>query len=835
MNKRQYSPLWKNVGIAVQIILTIIFVMSVYLLGALASKNVLNTNDLFNKDFIESGYYKELFREKIDALVSFLRLRGKFETDGEYNPEKIVNTLRYAKDGTILADTEESRIVILAQDEYGNYTYSESYENGDLVESENSQEKIQVLLSSYCLGDLVSWAKEGYTKLNGKIEETYLPIEGMGIAQALEQKRITDVQARNLYDALETTLSTIGEEAKLYKKGLNEFQTAETNLTYSYSESGELIYSNIAYKESADTGDTNIGAGDSEEEAAYSMAEDSEEETAYSMAEEEPVDWLAYARLQGSYFYYDSMELKFRTNMSGIEDYFYNTLDGQISRLGRRASLMAAVDTNFTQMDAFAEAKAEYNSLHPWALVGIISLVVSLFGWVIALVYLTMAAGHGEEEGKIYLNIFDKIKTELFFGTFVILTVALIAVTFSVSEGNWGIPGMLVMAGVAAFIYDGLFISFYLSMVRRVKAGVLWEYSLLQWFTKNMRRVMHTWKNSIRIIILYGIHILLLLALAYGSFAHRSVLAIAFLLIVIGADAILYLRDVVGQQEIMKGIEKITSGDLSYKLPMDNLHGDNRDLAHAVNSIGDGIRHAVDESTKNERMKADLITNVSHDIKTPLTSIINYVNLLKIEPIENERTRDYINILDEKSQRLKQLTEDLVEASRISSGNITLQMTRINFVELIYQTGGEFNEKFEAKDLTTITKLPKESAIILADGRRIWRVVENLYNNVAKYAMAHTRVYVTMEKTEDEVSFSIKNISEQQLSVESSELTERFIRGDEARTTEGSGLGLSIAENLTTLMGGTFQIELDGDLFTATIVFPLAEEEVVVSDGEVQG
>ena len=811
MNKRQYSPLWKNVGIAVQIILTIVFVMSVYLLGALASKNVLNTNDLLNTDFIESGYYKELFREKLDVLISFLRLRGKFETEGEYNPEKIVNTLRYAKDGTILADTEGNRVVILAQDEEGNYSYSESfepYEDEALDEIQNSQEEIQVRLSNYLLSDLVSWAKEGYSKLNGKIEEKYLPIGGMGIAQAREQNMITDVQAGNLYDALETTLSTIGEEAKLYKKGLNEFHTAETNLTYSYSESGMLIYSNIMYKESAEVSDSNA-----------------EEEVIYSMAGEESVDWLAYARLQGSYFYYDSMELKFRTNMSGIEDYFYNTLDGRISRLGRRASLMVAVDTDFAQADAFAEAENEYNSLHPWVLVSIISLVISLFGWVIALVYLTMAAGHGEDEGKIYLNIFDKIKTELFFGTFVILTVALIAMTLSVSEGNWGIPGMLVMAGVAAFIYDGLFISFYLSMVRRIKAGVLWEYSLLQWIARNMRRVMHTWKNSIRIIILYSIHILLLLVLAYGSFAQRSILAITFLLIVIGVDGILYLRDVVGQQEIMKGIEKITGGDLSYKLPMDNLHGDNRDLAYAVNSIGDGIRHAVDESTKNERMKADLVTNVSHDIKTPLTSIINYVNLLKIEPIENERMRDYINILDEKSQRLKQLTEDLVEASRISSGNITLQMTKLNFVELIYQTGGEFNEKFEAKDLTTITKLPKESAIILADGRRIWRVVENLYNNVAKYAMAHTRVYVTMEKTDHEVSFSIKNISEQELSVESSELTERFIRGDEARTTEGSGLGLSIAENLTTLMGGTFRIELDGDLFTAMIVFPLAEED----------
>lgn len=812
MNKRQYTPLRKNIVIAVQIILTIIFVMSVYLLGALISKNVLNTSDLWNTNFLESGCYRELFQEKIDELISFLRLRGKFETKGEYNPDKVVNTLRYAKDGAILADAEVSSVLILAQDAEGNYSYSESVTEEISEESQNSQEEIQLQLSNYRLSDLVSWAKEGYTKAGSKIEEIYLPIEGMGIAEAVDQELITDVQARNLYDALETTLSTIGEEAKLYKKGLNEFQTSETNLTYSYAESGLLIYSNVSYKEDADVSDTDEEGNDASEEVSYIDLT------------EIPENWLAYARLQGSYFYYDSMELKFRTNVSGLEDYFYNTLDSRLSRLGRRASLMVAVDTSLVQPDAFAEARTEYINLHPWVLVSIISLVVSLFGWVIVLVYLTMAAGHGEEDDLIHLNIFDKIKTELFFASFVMLTVALIAMTFSVSEGNWGIPGMLVMAGVGAFIYDTLFILFYLSMVRRVKAGVLWEYSLLRWFAKNMRRVMGTWKSSVRIIILYGINTLLFLALAYGSFAKRSILAITFLLILIGAEAIIYLRDVVGQQEIMKGIEKITDGDLSYKLPLDNLHGDNIELAQAVNSIGDGLRHAVDESTKNERMKADLITNVSHDIKTPLTSIINYVNLLKMEPIEDKRTKDYINILDEKSQRLKQLTEDLVEASRISSGNITLQMTQINFVELIYQTGGEFNEKFEAKDLTTITKLPKESAIILADGRRIWRVVENLYNNVAKYAMAHTRVYVTMEKTEHEVSFSIKNISEQQLAVESSELTERFIRGDEARTTEGSGLGLSIAQNLTILMGGTFDIELDGDLFTATIIFPLTEE-----------
>ena len=253
-------------------------------------------------------------------------------------------------------------------------------------------------------------------------------------------------------------------------------------------------------------------------------------------------------------------------------------------------------------------------------------------------------------------------------------------------------------------------------------------------------------------------------------------------------------------------------------------------MGDAINKIGEGLYHAVDASMKNERLKADLITNVSHDIKTPLTSIINYVDLLKREKLENEKARNYIAVLDAKSQRLKQLTEDLVEASKVSSGNITLQMERLNFVELVYQTAGEFNERFEARGLTAVTKLPKEPVIILADGRRIWRVIENLYNNVAKYAMEHTRVYVGMEVLENTAFFSIKNISEQALNIDASELTERFIRGDVSRSTEGSGLGLSIAKNLTNLMGGTFDIYLDGDLFKVTVSFPIAPKTLEIEE-----
>jgi len=218
-----------------------------------------------------------------------------------------------------------------------------------------------------------------------------------------------------------------------------------------------------------------------------------------------------------------------------------------------------------------------------------------------------------------------------------------------------------------------------------------------------------------------------------------------------------------------------------------------------------------------------LITNVSHDIKTPLTSIINYINLIKLEKIQNEKLENYVDILEKKSLRLKQLMEDLVEVSKITSGNITLDMQPINMVELIYQTGGEFNEIFENIGLTIVTRLPKEPVMIIADGNRIWRVVQNLYSNVAKYAMKDTRVYVELKVNEDTAKFSIKDISAQEIHKSAQDLSERFVRGDESRGTEGSGLGLSIARNLTSLMGGTFEITLDGDLFTASITFPLCK------------
>lgn len=268
-----------------------------------------------------------------------------------------------------------------------------------------------------------------------------------------------------------------------------------------------------------------------------------------------------------------------------------------------------------------------------------------------------------------------------------------------------------------------------------------------------------------------------------------------------------------------KGIHRIAEGQVDYKIPLKGLKGEQKDIAESINRIGDGLDAAVEAGMKNERLKTDLITNVSHDIKTPLTSIINYIDLMKRENIQDPKIQSYLEVLEAKAQRLKTLTEDVVEASKVSSGNVVLNCMKLNLTEMIQQTSGEFVEKFEKRDLKEILNLPEEPAYVWADGRRTWRILENIYNNAAKYALEGSRIYADLKLTETEVVFSLKNVSEQPLNISADELTERFIRGDVSRSTEGSGLGLSIARDLAKLMNAKFELYLDGDLFRVTITF----------------
>lgn len=588
--------------------------------------------------------------------------------------------------------------------------------------------------------------------------------------------------------------SRTSEENRRYLQYTNEFKSGESNFCYWYR----------------------IG------EAWYTNQPDTKEGQEFDV---EAV--LMEAKTMGNYLIYDLVDKEFGTDINGMADYFFGG-GNQMLWPADDMTLIIGIDTELSAEDDIYEASREYEQLHPWIKICIFCGLVSLMGWIISLVYLTLATGRRTEEEKIHLNPIDKIKTEILVAAFIFMMVELVILITKVNSEEWAVYGIIVASGTVSLVIDGLFLIFYLSMVRRMKAEMLWETSVACWLERGIRKVFARQKTTVRVLLLFAGHMAVCFILAVGAFYYRSMTALVLLLLFSAGECYMILRKAVEQYQIRLGVEKIRDGALSGKIDIEQLHGEEKSLAEAINNIGEGLLHAVDDSTKNERMKADLITNVSHDIKTPLTSIINYVNLMKLEKIDNECVQGYIKILDEKSQRLKQLTADLVEASKISSGNVKLDMQVIDLVELVYQTSGEFNEKFEQKELTIVTKLPKTAVLIRADGRQLYRVIENLYNNVAKYALEKTRVYVDIAYVEEKVVFSIKNVSEHSLARENSnagDLTERFIRGDSSRTTEGSGLGLSIAKSLTVLMGGVFDIKVDGDLFKASITFPQYADE----------
>lgn len=668
MEKRSYTYGMKMVGLVLHQFFTIVLAVSIFLLGSMISKDILEFTDIGTEDFLSSGYYLQCMEKKCNDLSEYLQLTRKGE------------------------------------------------------------------------------------------ERT-------------------------------------AEEEKRYLKFTNEFKQEDSNFCFWYK-AGEVWYTNQPDTEEGQVFDTQT--------------------------------ILMEAKTMGNYLLYDMQEGGFETNIRRLENYFFGSYNTQNYWPIEDVVLVIGVDTQLAAQDDFYEAREEYVRLHPWIKVSIAGALLSIVGWILTLVYLTLAAGHREDGEGIRLNALDKVKTELMIAGFVLLTSELIILVSRVNNQDWDVSGLLVASGTVSCLIDALFLVFYLSMVRRLKAEAMWENSLVCWLTRGLKKTFRERTVTVQVLVTFALHMVVCFVLALGAFTYKNAVCLVLLLIFSGGEAYLLLRRAVEHYQILQGVERITEGNLSTKIEVEELHGENKILAEAINNIGAGLLHAVDDNTKNERMKAELIANVSHDIKTPLTSIINYVNLLKMERIENERAQNYIRILDEKSQRLKQLTEDLVEASRVSSGSIKLDMQKIDIVELVCQTGGEFDEKFESKELTIVTKLPKSAVLIWADGRQLYRVIENLYNNVAKYAMEKTRVYVEVLARGEKAEFSIKNVSEKSLAIENcsvEDLTERFIRGDSSRTTEGSGLGLSIAKNLTILMGGKFEISVDGDLFKANITFPVLEEE----------
>ena len=493
-----------------------------------------------------------------------------------------------------------------------------------------------------------------------------------------------------------------------------------------------------------------------------------------------------------------------------------------------------SVDTKFSVADSMADEAENYETYSKLMFPMLAGAIFGSVLWLVGMVWLTVTAGRRPEDEEIHLNGFDRWYTEIAAGTVIGIWLAgtIISGTL-IANSSLGYSHVVVTVIVICLICGtytmAWFLIGYLSLVRRIKAGTLWKNSLirkvLKWIGKCSgkladfaRAFSRNTAEKIKVLLVGGAFLFLQFLIIGCVFSGAGVFLLALMAVDV-AVMIFAIRKADGQDRIMDGLKKISDGELQYKIKTDTLTGKQKVMAEYINNIGGGLDAAVENSLKKERMQTELITNVSHDLKTPLTSIINYVDLMKRENPTDPKIQEYLRILDEKSQRLKVLTEDVVEASKASTGNIKLEMNDIDFVEMVQQVIGEFEEKFQEKNLTMMVHFTDEPSIIYADGQRMWRVLENVFGNVVKYAMEGTRVYAEISNRNKKVTFSLKNISAQPLNISADELTERFIRGDVARNTEGSGLGLSIAKSLTELQGGEFKLYLDGDLFKVMITF----------------
>lgn len=747
----------------------------------------------------------------LSSVTHDANIRKQFEIEGKYDENAVVDITDISAGAKKEAESPDTSyrlkdLKTLWEDPQGTvYTLDNILEEAryletspdstateEVIEEEQAEEKTG---SQSDANSLLYSERFVYLYRNGKDAEKVLPVSGVSLADYAAKNPET-VSLQTLYEML--------------RNALLEWESYMSN--YSYSGNGE---SNMQYL-----------IVDKDTQAVYKqgLGNDITADDFDRLAAQENIVFTA-DRSGG--------HITEQTNSdSKAQSYLSAMLQNQ-TLVSNNEKILVAVNQDYPYDDYLRSSAETYNALAPWFRNGVILSVAGFILLIATFVLATIQTGkrYGDEEAV--LQPIDRMPLELemcitaaLAGVLLLLTAGSTELLFSSSVT----PEKLLLFSMVLGADMGVLMWQYLSYARRIKCRYFWRGSLCakvwgwiartcRYIIKSCRDIYEARNTSGRLIIFFCavVFVNFLLIAAFWGFGF-------FLALLVDVGVLLWLlRDAAGKQVLKDGLRKISEGNLDFKIDLDGMRGDNLEMAECINGLGNGLHAAVQESMKSERLKADLITNVSHDIKTPLTSIINYVDLLKREKIESEKIRGYIDVLDSKSQRLKQLTEDLVEASKISSGNITLEYVNLNLKELIQQTNGEFSERFKSKDLELVCTLPEEPLIIRADGRRAWRIIENLYVNVAKYAMPGTRVYVNAQKNENRVIMTIKNISEHRLNINADELTERFIRGDISRSTEGSGLGLSIAKNLAVLQQGTFDIYLDGDLFKVTVTFPEAD------------
>ena len=475
--------------------------------------------------------------------------------------------------------------------------------------------------------------------------------------------------------------------------------------------------------------------------------------------------------------------------------------------------------SGMTQLLSYCYA---YRNLMLGAMIAFALLALCCFAFLMA------AAGHRSGSDEIQPGFTERLPFDVF--TAAVAFIGVILMQLLIEFSTAGVNILKVIAFVMVFEAGvALCLWWSMSFARRLKLGNVISscisVRIILWCWRTFKKLLAFVGDALRGMALIPKATLIIFAILFveflwmvgfgsgGSFMIFSWFIERAVLVLLTAYVLLCMK------KLLKAGEELSQGNLDYRVDTAKMRGPLKEHGEQLNRIGEGMNKAVNERMRSEHFRTELITNVSHDIKTPLTSIINYVDLLEKEEIDNEKAREYLEVLSRQSARLKKLIDDLIEASKASTGNLNVSLERCELGVLIDQCAGEYAEKLKAAGLELVVTKPEEPVTIMADGRHMWRVFDNLLNNVCKYAMAGTRVYINLDKEAGRATVTFRNISAQQLNISGDELMERFVRGDSSRNTEGSGLGLSIARSLVQLQKGELELTVDGDLFKVTLKF----------------
>lgn len=873
---------YRKTGVKAIVLIVAILSGAMLITNLLSLMNLAGSTDLpslwtmSQQPFEESQEFNYMVENYMDDVLTQIRLENLFETDGMMNRNKEIDVMEYSKNDTANgenvsgiaysleelinwgedfdsaeSDNYEKNSVIVCQKPEGTYEYYYTsdfmtrVESGvfDIIMQDGSDvdgflQELQngkYTSSGFYNFDIVDM--EGnilYTdcwNFGSALIEKYAPQGAENLLQVVNNSPRLNGKLSVIYDDLAYTLGNIYSDYQNYQMGFEHLEEGNTNFTYIYAnnDTKKVVTNKTSYENYAEL-----------------------EKNVQNLISEKDVKYMViYPKLKD-----------FNSNMNVSKSDKWEKLRSYSSEKKWNSVFAVAVDTTYTIQDQFYQNKVAYDNNIPYFKGTTWLLVLSIILFLGATIWLTLEAGRTAEDEELHLNGFDHWKTEIaavlivliwIVGSYIgihfwngnIYTMINDIPTYLKDGGTYFeyyyargmdvssaymsaslyLPSLSIAELAEIYFYGvftlGCFFMGYVSLIKRIKGRNLWKNSLLRVIVRFIYKIYDNRKKTTKtVLLLCGFFLVQGIAVLFRN-------GVTMLLVLLADVGVFYvvLNGLLLKEKLKKGIEEIALGNMEYQIPLQGLRGENLKLAEMINGIANGFHMAVEEAMKNERIKTDLITNVSHDIKTPLTSIINYVAILKQSDIADPKIQGYLDILEAKAQRLKTLTEDVVEASKVSSGNISLEYMDVDLVEMIQQTEGEMAEKFEARNLKMIVNLPAEPAVVHVDGRRMWRVLENIFGNAAKYAMPGTRVYADLKLEEDTVDLSLKNVSEHQLNISADELTERFIRGDLSRSSEGSGLGLSIAQSLTTMQGGTFNLYLDGDLFRVNIRFPRVKKQ----------